>query len=103
MLRIVKLTFQPDKLSDFHTHFETVKWKVASFPGCKGMRLLVDKTNANIVFTYSEWESEGALESYRKSELFGTLWPTIKPWFEKSAEAWSVDISFDGFPIEKTL
>lgn len=97
MIRIVKLTLQPERLTDFLSHFEGVKWQVAQFPGCRGMRLLRDKGNPNIVFTYSEWEDESDLENYRTSELFGKLWPTIKPWFAQKAEAWSVDIHFDGF------
>ena len=97
LTRIVKITFQEDKLADFFTHFEGVKWKVASFPGCEGMKLMQDIKNPCIVMTYSQWESEEALNNYRDSELFGELWPKIKPWFAAKAEAWSVDVKFDGF------
>jgi heme-degrading monooxygenase HmoA len=47
--------------------------------------------------TYSIWDSEEALNNYRDSELFGELWPKIKPWFAAKAEAWSVKTHFDGF------
>jgi quinol monooxygenase YgiN len=97
IIRIVKLSFQEDKLADFLAHFENVKREVASFPGCHGMRLLQDLKNPNQVMTYSEWESEEALEKYRVSALFQSIWPTIKPWFSSKPEAWSCQQYFNGF------
>jgi len=97
LTRIVKITFQEEKLADFFSHFEGIKWKVATFPGCKGMKLMQDIKNPCIVMTYSQWESEEALNNYSDSELFGELWPKIKPWFAAKAEAWSVNVKFDGF------
>ena len=95
--RIVKLHFQPEKIEEFITFFETIKWKVATQPHCHGMKLLRDVKHPNIVFTYSLWEDEKALNAYRDSELFGMVWPKIKPWFQEKAEAWSVNEWFDGF------
>lgn len=95
--RIVKLQFQDDKIEDFLAFFDTIKHKVATFPRCHGMKLLQDIHNPTTVFTYSRWEDETALNAYRDSELFGTVWPTIKPWFSAKAEAWSVHEYFDGF------
>jgi heme-degrading monooxygenase HmoA len=97
LVRIVKLHFQEDKVGDFLAFFETVKDKVNHFPGCKGMQLLRDVSNANTFMTYSHWESEEALNAYRYSDTFKLVWPTIKKWFEFSAEAWSLEIEFDGF------
>ena len=97
LTRIVKITFQEEKLPEFFKHFDSVKWKVATFPGCNGMKLLQDVSNPSIVMTYSVWDSEEALNNYRDSELFGELWPKIKPWFAAKAEAWSVEEYFDGF------
>ncbi|MFN5417991.1 MAG: putative quinol monooxygenase, partial [Flavobacteriia bacterium] len=86
--RIVKLHFQEDKIQDFLTFFEGIKWKVAKQEDCFGMKLLQDKNHPEIVFTYSKWKDEKALNTYRDSELFGQVWPTIKPWFKEKAEAW---------------
>jgi hypothetical protein len=47
--------------------------------------------------TYSAWENEEALENYRVSPLFQSIWPTIKPWFSARPEAWSLMEYFDGF------
>lgn len=97
MIRIVKLHFREDKIDDFLTFFETIKNKVNTFEGCRGMKLLRDKKSTNIMFTYSNWENEQALENYRKSDTFGGVWPVIKPWFKEKAEAWSVEEHFNGF------
>jgi hypothetical protein len=98
--RIVKLTFQEDKIEEFLLFFETIKWKVAKQENCFGMKLLQDKENPFVVFTYSKWKDENALNAYRDSELFGLVWPKIKPWFSVKAEAWTVQEYFDGFQEE---
>lgn len=97
MIRLVKLTLKEEYVQAFIQHFDTVKEKINAFPGCKGMKLLRDKKNPQIVFTYSEWETDEDLEKYRSSELFSTIWPTIKPWFDQKAEAFSTEVYFDGF------
>lgn len=97
MTRLVKLTLKEEHVNDFITHFDTVKDKINSFPGCKGMKLLRDDNTLGIVFTYSEWNTADDLENYRKSELFSSIWPTVKEWFDKKAEAWSTEVYFDGF------
>lgn len=98
LIRIVKLTFQEDKISDFLSFFDTINTRVSTFENCYGMRLLQDIKNPNIVFTYSHWKDEKALNNYRDSELFQGVWSTIKPWFAARAEAWSVNTYFeDGF------
>jgi heme-degrading monooxygenase HmoA len=97
--RIVKLEFEPEKIEDFIDFFEQVKHKVNSFPGCKGMQLLRDKCNGCIVFTYSIWESEAALENYRTSETFSNIWYKIKVWFAEKPEAWTLNNHFDGLEL----
>ncbi|WP_107038663.1 putative quinol monooxygenase [Brumimicrobium mesophilum] len=100
MTRLVKLTLKEDKIEDFISHFDTVKTKINAFPGCKGMKLLRDKNTPGIVFTFSEWESDEDLENYRKSDLFASIWPTVKLLFDQKAEAWSTETYFDGFSIK---
>jgi len=97
MIRIVKLTLKAEHIEDFINHFDTVKQKINAFPGCLGMKMLRDRKNPQIMFTYSEWEKEEDLEAYRKSELFGEVWPVVKTWFDAKAEANSTDVYFDGF------
>ena len=97
LIRIVKLHFKEDKINAFLSHFEKIKWKVSNFPGCKGMKLLQDNENPAIIFTFSSWENENALENYKNSQLFKELWPSIKIWFEDKPKAWSCHEYFDGF------
>lgn len=97
MLRIVKLTLNPNNLADFLLHFDKVKHKINEFPGCKGMQLLKDKKQKGVVFTYSSWENDAALENYRNSELFQVIWPNVKKWFIDKPQAWSTELYFDGF------
>ena len=78
--RIVKLTFQEERVDEFLSFFETIKLKVNSFPGCLGMQLVQDVKNPCVIFTYSQWQSELELNKYRDSQTFGEVWPNIKPW-----------------------
>ncbi len=97
LVRIVKMEFQQDKVADFLPFFDTVKQDIASFEGCLGMKLMQDQANSSIIFTYSHWENQEALDNYRKSELFGKVWPMVKPWFHSKPEAWSMDTYFEQF------
>ena len=90
LIRIVKMTFSPDKTGDFITEFNKRKHFIASFEGCEGVELLRDISNPNIFFTYSKWQNEEFLEKYRQSELFGNVWRLVKQWFDDKPEAWSV-------------
>lgn len=93
--RIVKLTFQEDRIADFLAFFDTINTRVSTFENCYGMRLMQEKSNPHVVFTYSLWQSEDALNVYRDSELFQGVWSTIKPWFGAKAEAWTVETYFE--------
>ena len=90
--RIVKLTFAEKHVQDFINVFDESAHLIRGFDGCQSMILLRDKTNSNVFFTYSIWEDESDLGMYRKSELFGKVWGTIKPYFIAKPEAWSCDV-----------
>lgn len=89
--RIVKLELEETKIPEFLSDFEEIKDKIRAFPGCKRLELLQDKSDKGVIFTYSTWESEEALEAYRNSALFGEVWPKIKALFRDKPMAWSVD------------
>lgn len=95
--RIVKLTFEEERVADFLAFFDTIKHVVNEFPGCYGMKLYQDIDRPNIIMTYSHWQSQQDLDNYRQSEAFGQIWPNIKPWFKDKPEAWSVNAYFNGF------
>ena len=90
-VRIVKMSFQPDKIDTFLSNFEANKTKIRAFEGCLFLELYRDKTNPNVFFTYSYWETENDLKNYRHSELFKGVWEVTKPLFNAKPEAWSVD------------
>jgi len=90
--RIVKLHFQNNKVVAFLELFNDVVTKVNEQPGCIEMYMIQDLHNPAIFITHSKWETEKDLDDYRNSELFKTIWPTIKPWFELKAEAWSMQL-----------
>ncbi len=90
--RIVKLSFQPDKVATFLHNFEENKAQIRAFPGCHHLELLRSTDQPNIFFTYSFWNHEDSLNAYRQSELFGIVWKQTKILFAEPAEAWSVEL-----------
>lgn len=88
--RLVKLTISEDKVDVFEEIFVTNKNKIEQFPGCISVKVLRDVNQSNVFFTYSIWESEEAINRYRSSELFGSIWPNAKKTFSGKPEAWSL-------------
>jgi quinol monooxygenase YgiN len=62
-IRIVKLTIAPASVPAFHALFEKYKSQIRNQEGCRRLRLLIDKNDPRIHFTF----------------------------FEEKAQAWSVD------------
>jgi quinol monooxygenase YgiN len=91
LVRIVKMGFYKQNIEVFLQNFEATKTRIRAFKGCNFLELYRDKKDPSIFFTYSFWDSEEALETYRQSELFNTVWSKVKPLFSIRPEAWSVD------------
>ena len=91
LVRIVKMTFNPLKTEEFLVNFGLHKEQIRNFKGCRRLELYRDKTNPNIFFTYSYWDSDNDLEQYRNSKLFKSVWSLTKPLFNDKPVAWSVD------------
>ena len=91
MIRIVKMHFKPGNVEDFLALYKTAYPKITAMPGCQSLLLLRDQDAPEILFTYSSWENEEALNHYRHSELFIETWRKTKALFEQKAEAWSVE------------
>lgn len=81
LTRIVRLTFQPDRVDDFVAIFEGSEVLIRGFDGCLGVRLMRDTEAGNVFFTISQWESAGHLERYRGSEIFRSTWARTKELF----------------------
>lgn len=91
IIRIVKMSFKPEKVSEFLKIFDESKQLIRNMPGCTHLELLNDVNEKNIFFTYSYWESENDLNNYRKSDVFIKVWTQTKVLFIAKAEAWSVE------------
>ncbi|GAB4021946.1 putative quinol monooxygenase [Spirosoma koreense] len=89
LTRIVRMTFQEDKLADFHTIFDRSKHHIRAFPGNHHLELLYDPDHPNVRITYSLWASADALEAYRQSDLFRTTWVASKALFAERPIAFS--------------
>jgi quinol monooxygenase YgiN len=91
MIRIVKMVFKEDLIPEFRSLFAEVQPKINAVNGCQGVELLQDINNPTILFTYSHWDHEDALNAYRNSELFAKTWIKTKALFDGKPEAWSVE------------
>lgn len=91
LIRIVRMTFQPDKVADFLTVFEESKEKIRARPGCHRLELLRDLDLPNVFMTYSYWDDAAALNQYRDSELFKSTWAKTKVLFADKPLAYSVE------------
>ncbi|WP_431166232.1 putative quinol monooxygenase [Tenacibaculum halocynthiae] len=90
-VRIVKMSFHSEKIEEFLANFDEKKEYIRKSSGCRLLELYRDKTNPDIFFTYSYWETEKDLENYRNSELFKGVWAKTKILFNDKPVAWSVD------------
>jgi len=88
--RIVKMSFAPEKVNDFVEVFKTNWTFINDFEGCTHVELLQDELHSNIFFTYSLWQSEAHLNTYRDSELFSKVWGKTKVLFNDKPQAWTV-------------
>ena len=89
LIRIVRMTFKEDGVADFLTNFNLNKKAIRNTPGCKHLELWQDENDKNIFHTYSHWENEEALNQYRDSELFKSVWSFTKPLFAAKPMAFS--------------
>ena len=87
LIRIVKMTFHPDRVESFLSLFESVKTNK-------------DVDNDHVLFTISIWQSQKDLQDYRNSNLFLTTWKKTKTYFSDNAEAWSLNIISEDFENE---
>ena len=92
LVRIVKMTFKPEFISEFKETESKIHSKIRNFNGCTHLNILNDIKNPQIFFSYSYWESENDLNTYRYSDFFKNTWETVKPMFAAKAEAWSTKI-----------
>jgi len=89
--RIVKMRFKQEKVAAFKAHFESVRERVENQPGCSLVILYQDKKDTNLFFTYSIWDKDSDLNTYRNSDFFKDVWQETKQLFDGKPEAWSIN------------
>jgi quinol monooxygenase YgiN len=89
--RIVKMSFDPAKVNDFLAVYRANWNLIRGFEGCHHVELLQVENSPNIFFTYSIWDSESHLNTYRDSELFNSVWSRTKVLFNDKPQAWTVN------------
>lgn len=92
IIRIVKMHFKEESIHDFLEIFEQSHPKIRAFEGCHFLQLLRDENDKSMFFTLSHWESNSALEAYRKSDLFKSTWTQTRLLFKDKAKAWSTQL-----------
>lgn len=90
--RIVKMSFELEKVEKFKSIYELNWHKIKGFEGCLHVELLQDRSSPSIFFTYSNWESEKHLNNYRDSIVFKTVWASTKVLFNEKPEAWTLNV-----------
>ena len=83
------MTFRKEAVAAFLENFDANKEKIRNFPGCSLLELWQDENHKNIFLTYSIWENETALNQYRDSELFKSVWSFTKTLFAEKPIAFS--------------
>ncbi len=81
LIRLVRMTFHPDRVKNFLPIFEEAAPHIRRFNGCLHLELWRDALYPNILTTHSHWTDKDALEAYRKSPLFATTWAKTTPLF----------------------
>ena len=90
IIRIVKMEFVKERVPDFLKIFAASRKAIRSFPGCTRLQLLQENADSCVFFTYSHWETEADLNSYRDSDLFQEVWCETKKLFRVGPKAWSL-------------
>ena len=84
------MTFKPENIPSFEAIFNASREKIRAFPGCTHVELLQDIKDPEVFFTFSRWESESDLESYRQSDFFREVWSRTRLLFKDKPKAWSL-------------
>ena len=91
IIRIVRMTFVPEKTEVFLDIFNQSKSQILGMEGCLHLELWQDLHLENVFVTHSHWESETALNNYRETEFFREVWRKTKTLFTEKPVAFSVE------------
>jgi quinol monooxygenase YgiN len=84
------MTFREEATEDFLTLFSQTRDQIRQFPGCLHLELWQDFHQPGVYLTYSHWNTEEALNTYRQSELFTQTWAQTKVLFAEKPQVFSM-------------
>jgi heme oxygenase (mycobilin-producing) len=90
VIRIVRMHFRDAGVEEFLAIFNKNKEAIRNFPGCTHLELLKDAEDPSVFCTLSYWNNEESLEQYRKSDLFASVWGTVKTLFAERTQAFTL-------------
>ena len=89
LIRVVRMTFAPAQVPAFLALFGGNRARIRQQPGCRHLVLWQDADAPATYCTLSHWDDAAALDDYRRSALFGEVWPATKRLFAASPLAFS--------------
>lgn len=90
LIRIVKLHFKPEHIETFKEILDSTSGRIRDFEGCLHMEGYQQIDCPEVFFTYSHWVNEEALNAYRASDFFSSVWSKTKVLFQEKPMAWSL-------------
>ena len=76
-------------MPEFLALFEAAAPQIHQMPGCRYLELWQTPPRPHIYCTHSRWDSAATLDAYRRSALFGQVWPATKSCLPRPALAFS--------------
>jgi len=83
--------FREDGVDRFLMIFADNVDAIRKMPGCRLLQLLRDADDPLHFTTISHWGDAESLEGYRQSDLFRTVWGSVKGLFSVKAQAFSMN------------
>ena len=78
LIRLVRLPASAETLPALRATLTEVMPTVRQQPGCTHLELRADHAAPHVLYTLSHWQSDADLQRYRRSEMFGKVWPRLK-------------------------
>ena len=91
IIRIVRMHFTEAGVEEFLQIFDRHKEAIRNVEGCSHLQLLKDADDPLTYTTLSYWDNSESLDNYRKSELFGLVWGSVKTLFSERSQAFSLE------------
>ncbi len=92
IVRIVEMRIDPSRKHEVRKTFQEIKESVRRFKGCHYVGLFEDTNSPEHIITYSVWDSEQDLETYRASPIFERNWKLLKAFFIDKPNAYSLKL-----------